>query len=99
MLNKHRRLTIFFITFLVIFSIVAILIGSNGTALTARKEVFTYKINTEITKDAKHYFKGVIEPSKFTIDYSNVNNKKCGTYLVKAKQGFQRYSFKIKITK
>lgn len=82
---------------LMILMMYMILVGMNGTALSVRQEVFTYPLNTPISKNPSTYLKGVTDPDRVHMDLSAVDNKKQGIYTVRAKQASRTYEFKIEV--
>lgn len=94
---KTFKLAYAFLILLLSGMVYMIIIGMNGTALTAKQDVFTYPIHSSLSTDPKTYFKGVTDPKRVQIDLSHVNTHIPGIYTVHARQSSRIYEFKIEI--
>ena len=73
------------------------LMGMNGKALSPKQAVFVYPKDTEISKDAHTYLKGVIRKDHIKLDLSKVDSHTPGVYPAYAKQSNRTYEFQIEI--
>lgn len=76
---------------------IMIIMGMNGKALSPKQAVFVYPKDTEISKDAHTYLKGVIRKDHIKLDLSKVDSHTPGVYPAYAKQSNRTYEFRIEI--
>ena len=99
MISKKGRYALYAVFIIIIaLCLYMIQVGTNGLALTPRKEQFMVKQGSVLKTDPGYYFKGVTDPDRVKMDLSKVDTKKPGTYLVQAKQSSRKYEFHIKVT-
>ena len=76
---------------------IMIVIGMDGKALSPKQSVFVYPKDTELSKDAHTYLKGVVRKDHIKLDLSKVDSHTLGIYPAYAKQSNRTYEFKIEI--